>query len=209
MSDQPVIIAPRRRPGRLVSAALGAATVVALVAMGITAAAYTDSEYTGLATVGAGSYDLQISADGSTWVDTVAPGASGSDNVPADTQLPVSLTVADGDAMLPGTTATASVWVRNSPDSTAKSAATLAIVQNPAAASNAAMLAALSWTVTSSDGAISVSGFSSSALSALPLDELAPGDAVKINVSAQLTSAVLASSSVAMLARVSGESTTG
>ncbi|MFC4244162.1 hypothetical protein ACFOYW_12330 [Gryllotalpicola reticulitermitis] len=209
MPDYPVIVARPRRARRAIFGALAGAVLVALATTAMTDAMYSDSEYTNLPTVGAGSYDLQISPDGSTWSDTIAPGASGSDNIPADTQAPLTFSVANGGAMLPGTTATTSFWVRNAPTSTTDSTATLAIVQNPAADSSAAMLAALSWAVVSADGAIDVSGVPTTALGALPLDALAPGASVKISVSAQLTSAVLASSTVAMVARVSGASTTG
>ncbi|WP_022882879.1 SipW-dependent-type signal peptide-containing protein [Gryllotalpicola ginsengisoli] len=124
----PVIVTTSDRRRRLAAMiAVGSLATAGIV--GGTMAAFTDSEYAGLNESGGGYaaalWNLQISEDGDSWVDTTAPTSDGTqgaaDNTAEDVQAPIDLTIDGADNLIPGdatTYVTTTFQVRNEDTST-------------------------------------------------------------------------------------------
>jgi predicted ribosomally synthesized peptide with SipW-like signal peptide len=223
----PVIVRPSNKRRRL-AALIAVGSLATAGIIGVTMASFTDSEFAGLndsasqGGYGTSLWNLQISADGTSWSDTTNPNTPGqADNLAADTGVPINLTIDGAENLVPGDAAsdvTTTFKVRNQDTSTQNAQITdFKLITDPANASDASLLSALRFTVTTdAGGSVTAQTYDQLAAGvALNAPVLAPGAVVTYTVTVDLPDqggatqdAALQGLHVYLIADVDGDSST-
>jgi hypothetical protein len=225
--EGPVIIRKSDKRRRL-AAIIAVGSLATAAVVGVTMASFADHEYAGLNDTAqqggyaAASWNLQISADGTTWADTTSPDTPGqADNLAADTGVPINLAIDGANQLIPGdatSDVTTTFRVRNDPTSSENAQLTTFKLMTDASAgtTDQALLDALRFTVTDGTNTVTAQTYDQLAAGvALSTPVLAPGAVVTYTVTVDLPDqggaaqdAALQGLHAYLVAGVDGDSTT-